>query len=150
MFITGTKTEKQPSWNKSPHSGIEAAACDCGSVGLRDESFGLVHRHCSCLPPGRASQHPSYPGKRKDLLLFILTFTSPPLTGAFFTLGLHFAARAAGGSQCGCRIPDSTPEPHKQHENIPDTTLPSSFSPRLNLRRNLIWQTKGKIKCTSK
>lgn len=106
MFITGTKTENQPSRNKSPHGGIEAAACDCGSVGLRDESFGLVHRRRSYLPPGCASQHPIYPGKREDLLLFILTFKSPSSTRAFFALGLHLAARAAGGSQRGCSIPD--------------------------------------------
>lgn len=119
MFITGTKTENQPSWNKSPHGGIEAAACDCGSVGLRDESFGLVHRHRSCLPPGRASQHPIYPGKRKELLLFILTFKSPSLTRAFFTPGLHFAARGSWRESVWPRYPRP---PHGSRTNSVKTS----------------------------
>lgn len=61
------------------------------------------------MPPTRVRQSSAYlPEKRKELL-FILTFKSPSLMSVFFTLGLHFAARAAGRSQHACSIPNSPP-----------------------------------------
>lgn len=111
MLITGTKTEKQPSRNKSPHGEIEAAACDCNSVGLRDESFGVVRGHPSRLPRGRASQR----GEGGTAV--------HPLVTVFDSHFLRWASTSPPGQLVGISVAAVSPAPRRNPTNGMKTSL---------------------------